>query len=109
MAVWVLTGLLGVHVYSPASSRLTVLMTRVLVWVTTEMVILESAVMVEPPLAHWTLICVPAVQAQVRVTFPPSTVTEGTVKVTPATASAKKKYGESERIYFIKEIQNHKR
>lgn len=64
------------------------------------MVILESAVMVKPPLAHWTLISVPAVQAQVRVTFPPSTVTEGIDKVTPATASVRIKYEEKELIFY---------
>lgn len=87
MAVWALTGLLAVHVYSPASLRLAGLMMRE----PPEMVILESAVTVEPPLPHWTVISVPAVHVQLRDTFPPSNGTKGTDKLTPATASMGRK------------------
>lgn len=87
MAVWALTGLLAVHVYSPASLRLAGLMMRE----PPEMVILESAVTVEPPLPHWTVISVPAVHVQLRDTFPPSNGTEGTDKLTPTTTSMGRK------------------
>lgn len=98
MAVWALTGLLAVHVYSPASLRLAGLMMRE----PPEMVILESAVTVEPPLPHWTVISVPAVHVQLRDTFPPSNGTKGTDKLTPATASMGRK------INFTKEPQKQK-
>lgn len=96
MAVWALTGLLAVHVYSPASPRLPGLMTRE----PPEMVILESAVMVAPPLPHWTVISVPAVHVHLRDIFLPSTATVGTDTLTPATASTGKA-----KKYFIKEQQ----
>lgn len=83
VAVWALTGLLAVHVYSPASLRLAGLMIRE----PPEMVILESAVMAAPPLPHWTVISVPAVHVQLRDTFLPSTATEGTNRLNPATPS----------------------
>lgn len=83
MAVWALTGLLTVHVYSPASARLAGLMTRE----PAEIVILELAVMVVPPLPHWTLSSVPEVHVHLRDTFLPSTATEGTTRLTPLTAS----------------------
>lgn len=83
MAVWALTRLLTVHVYSPVSLRLAGLMMRE----PSEMVILESAVMVLPPLPHWTVVSVPAVHVQLRDTFLPSTAIEGTTRLTPATAS----------------------
>lgn len=98
MAVWALTGLLAVHVYSPASVRLAGLMMRE----PPEMVILESGVTVEPPLPHWTVISVPAVHVQLRVTFPPSNATEGTETLTPATPSMGRK------INFTKEPQKQK-
>jgi len=87
VAVWALTGLLAVHVYSPASPRLAGLMTRE----PPEIVILESAVMVEPSLPHWTVISVPAVHVQLRDTLLPSTATEGTNRLTPDTAAIKEK------------------
>lgn len=86
MAVWALTRLLAVHVYSPASPRLAGLITRE----PPEMVILESAVMVAPPLPHWTVISVPAVHVHLRDTFLPSTAIVGTDRLTPATASTGK-------------------
>lgn len=86
MAVRALTGLLTVHVYSPASPRLAGLMTSE----PPEMVILELAVIVEPPLPHWTVISVPAVHVQLREIFLPSTATEGTNRLTPTTASTER-------------------
>lgn len=83
VAVRALTGLLTVHVYSPVSARLAGLMTSE----PPEMVILELAVMVSPPLPHWTVISVPAVHVHLREIFLPSTATEGTNRLTPATAS----------------------
>lgn len=82
-AVWALTGLLAVHVYSPASLRLAGLITRE----SPEMVILESAMMAASPLPHWTVISVPAVHVHLRVTFLPSTAIVGTDSVIPVTAS----------------------
>ena len=86
MAVWALTGLLTVHVYSPASPRLAGLMTSE----PPEMVILASGVTAAPPLPHWTVISVPAVHVHLRDTFLPSTATEGTNTLAPATASAER-------------------
>lgn len=90
MAVWALTGLLAVHVYCPESPRMAGLRIRK----PPEKVILELAVTATPPLPHWTVIAVPAVQAHCRDTFLPSTGTEGTNSLTPATAS-------TERIKFF--------
>lgn len=97
MAVWALTRLLAVHVYSPASPRLAGLITRE----PPEMVILESAVMVAPPLPHWTVISVPAVHVHLRDTFLPSTAIVGTDRLTPATAST----GKGGKKCFIEELQ----
>lgn len=83
VAVLALTRLLTVQVYSPVSARLAGLMTSE----PAEMVILESAVMVEPPLPHCTEVSVPAAHVQLRDTFLPSTATEGTNRLTPATVS----------------------
>lgn len=91
MVVMKLTGLLTLHVYAPASLRLAGFITRE----PPEMVILESPVMTEPPLRHWTVISVPPVHVHLRDTFLPSTACEGTNRFTPATASmerAKYKY-----------------
>lgn len=84
VAVWALTGLLAVQVYSPASLRLDGLMTRE----PPEMVILESATTAAPSLPHRTVTSVPAVHVQLNDTFLPSVAMEGAVRLTPVTASA---------------------
>lgn len=97
MAVRALTGFVTVQVYSPASLRLAGLMTSE----PAEMVILESPLMAEPPLPHWTAVSVPAVHVQFRDTFLPSAATEGTDKLTPATAT---KRGRVENKDFTQEL-----
>lgn len=84
VAVWALTGLLAVQVYSPASLRLDGLMSRE----PPEMVILESATTDAPSLPHWTVTSVPAVHVQLNDTFLPSVAMLGAVRLTPVTASA---------------------
>lgn len=86
VAISALTGLLTVHVYSPASPRLAGLMTSE----PSEMVILESAAIAAPPFPHWTETSVPAVHVQLREMFPPSDATEGTARLTPATAATER-------------------
>lgn len=83
VAVWALMALLAVQVYSPASLRCAGVITRE----SPVMVILASGLMVAPPLPHWTVISVPAVQVHLKDTFLPSTATVGTSRPIPTTAS----------------------
>lgn len=64
------------------------------------MLILESAVMVTPPLLHWTVTSVPEIHVQLKDTFLLSTATEGTYTVTPVTASTKGNVKKKEAFYL---------
>lgn len=83
MAVWLLTGLLTVQLYWPASFLFTGLIIR------------DPGLMRKRgsdgrlafPLPHVTLAVVPEVQLQVKDTLPPSIATEGTDRLTPPTAT----------------------
>lgn len=86
VAVWALMALLAVQVYSPASLRCAGEITRE----SPVMVILASGLMVAPPLPHWTVISVPAVQVHLKDTFLPSAATVGTSRPIPATASTRR-------------------
>lgn len=92
--------LLAVQVYSPASLRCAGVITRA----SPVMEILASGLMVAPPLPHWTVISVPAVQVHLKDTFLPSTATVGTSRLVPSTASTGRR-GEKR---FLNRLKNMK-